>query len=84
LVENLGGGEMAFKETDPVLFMQTQISRLYRQRHGIGIREFNDLNRKVNILGFIEIGYEPLHLTDEEGILDEVDDYCRQRLEQNR
>jgi hypothetical protein len=74
---------MAFKETDPVLFMQTQISRLYRERHGIGIQEFNDLDRKVNILGFIEIGYEPFHLTGEEGILDEVDDYCNKRLASN-
>jgi hypothetical protein len=46
----------------------------------IHIQEFNDLDRKVNILGFIEIGYEPFHLTGEEGILDEVDDYCRRRL----
>jgi hypothetical protein len=74
---------MAFKETDPVLFMQVQISRLYRRRHGIGIREFNDLDRKVKILDFIEIGYEPFHLMGEEGILDEVDDYCRQRPAQN-
>jgi hypothetical protein len=75
---------MAFKETDPVLFMQTEISRLYRQRHDISISEFNDLDRKINILGFIEIGYEPFHLTGEEGILDEVDNYCRQLLAQNR
>ncbi|MDR3185223.1 MAG: DUF3791 domain-containing protein [Christensenellaceae bacterium] len=75
---------MAFKETDPVLFMQTQITRLYRKRHSIGIREFNELDRKIDILGFIEIGYEQFHLTGEEGILDEIDDYCRLRLSQNR
>jgi hypothetical protein len=34
------------------------------------------------LLGFIEIGYESFHLTGEEGILDEMDDYCR-RLAQN-
>ncbi|MDR1246024.1 MAG: DUF3791 domain-containing protein [Clostridiales Family XIII bacterium] len=65
---------MVFNETDPVLFMQAQISRLYRERHGLCIHEFNDLDRKVNILGFIEIGYEPFHLTGDEGKLDEVDD----------
>jgi hypothetical protein len=83
VAENLGGEEMPFKEIDPVLLMQAQISRLYRQRHNIGIREFNDLDRKINLLGFIEIGYELFHLTGEEGILDEVDDYCRKRLAQN-
>ncbi|MDR1320043.1 MAG: DUF3791 domain-containing protein [Gracilibacteraceae bacterium] len=58
------------------------MSRLYRRRHNIGIREFNELDRKIDLLGFIEIGYESFHLTGEEGILDEMDDYCR-RLAQN-
>jgi hypothetical protein len=75
---------MAFQETDPVLFMQTQIARLYRQRHNMSIHEFLDLDRKVNILGYIEIGYELFHLTGDEGILDEVDDYCRTQLAQAR
>jgi hypothetical protein len=74
---------MAFKETDPVLFMQAQISRLFRERHKMSIHEFNELDSKVNILRFIEIGYEPFHLTGEEGILDEVDDYCDKRLAAN-
>ena len=75
---------MAFKETDPVLFMQAEISRLYRRRHGISISEFNDVDLKIDILGFIEVGYELFHITGEEGILDEIDDYCRHRLAQNR
>jgi hypothetical protein len=66
---------MAFQETDPVLYMQAQISRLYRERHKMSIHDFNVLDSEYNILGFIEIGYEPFHLTGEEGILDEVDDY---------
>jgi hypothetical protein len=74
---------MAFNETDPVLFMQAQIARLFRERHNMSIRDFNELDRKVNILRFIEIGYEPFHLTGEEGILDEVDDYCEKRLAAN-
>jgi hypothetical protein len=63
--------------------MQTQIARLYRQRHNISIREFLALDREVNILGYIERGYEPFHLTGEEGILDEVDEYCNARLAAN-
>ncbi|MDR1112126.1 MAG: DUF3791 domain-containing protein [Deltaproteobacteria bacterium] len=73
---------MAFRETDPVLSMQARIARLYRQRHDMGISEFLDLDRKVDILGFIEIGYGPFHLMGDEGILDEVDDYCSRRLGQ--
>jgi hypothetical protein len=68
-----------WREIDPVAVMQTQIARLYRKRHNIDIREFLELDRKVNILGHIERGYEPFHLTGEEGILDEIDEYCRER-----
>ena len=69
-----------WREIDPVAVMQTQIARLYCQRHNMNIREFLDLDRKVDILGYIELGYEPFHLTGEEGILDELDEYCRARL----
>jgi hypothetical protein len=69
-----------WREIDPVAVMQTQIAGLYRKRHNLSIQEFNDLDRKADILGFIEIGYEPFHLTGEEGILDEVDKYCAARL----
>ena len=72
-----------WREIDPVAAMQTHIARLYRKRHNLGIREFLDLDRKVDILGFIEIGYEPFHLTGDEGILDEIDGYCNERLAQN-
>jgi hypothetical protein len=71
---------MAFAETDPVLFMQAQMSRLFRKRHNMSIDDFNKLERKTGLLDFIEIGYEPFHLTGEEGVLDELDDFCKKRL----
>jgi hypothetical protein len=73
-----------WREIDPVAVIQTQIARLYHKRHDMGIREFLELDCKVNILGYIERGYEPFHLTGGEGILDEIDEYCRERLAQNR
>jgi hypothetical protein len=72
-----------WREIDPIAVMQTQIARLYRQRHNIGIREFLERDRKANILGYIERCYEPFHLTGEQGILNEIDEYCRERLSQN-
>ncbi|MDR1382980.1 MAG: DUF3791 domain-containing protein [Planctomycetaceae bacterium] len=69
-----------WREIDPVATMQMQIARLYRQRHKITIKEFLELDRKTNVLEFIAIGYEPFHLTGEEGILNEVDEYCKERL----
>jgi hypothetical protein len=68
---------MVLSETDPILFMQAQIARLFRERHNMSIDDFNELDSKIHILRFIEIGYEYFTLTGEEGILDEVDEYCR-------
>jgi|GEM_PF-2773757 len=39
--------------------------------------DFVDLYSKYKILRFIEDGYEPFHLTDTQGVMDEVDDYIR-------
>ena len=69
-----------WREIDPVAAMQTHIARLYRRRHNISIQEFLDLDRKVDILGYIERGYELFHLIGEEGILDEIDEYCNAQL----
>jgi hypothetical protein len=71
---------MVLSETDPILFMQAQIARLFRERHNMSIDNFNELDSKIHILRFIEIGYGAFKLTGEEGILDEVDDYCVKRL----
>jgi hypothetical protein len=60
---------------DPVLYLQMQIARLYRKRHALKIQEFLDLDSDVDVLGYIELGYEPFHLTGEEGVLDEIDRY---------
>jgi hypothetical protein len=67
---------------DPIAAMQTQMTTLYRKRHNLSIKEFLDIDRKVDILGYIELCYEPFHLTGEEGILDEIDEYCLERLAQ--
>ena len=33
------------------------------------------LDAKIDILGFLRLGYEPFHVTGDEGILDELDAY---------
>jgi hypothetical protein len=57
------------------LYLQTMISRLYRERHNISLKEFIELDKKCGILKYLEIGYEPFHLTGTEGVLDEIEDY---------
>jgi hypothetical protein len=47
------------------------------RRHGLKPAEFVELDRKYGILRFIEIGYEPFHLTGTQGVIDEVEDYIK-------
>jgi len=44
-------------------------------RHGLTVREFLALDRDRDILGFLRLGYEPFHLTGDEGVLEEMDAY---------
>ena len=60
---------------DPVIFLQIHISRLFMERHKLSPQDFLSLNEEKDILGFLRMGYEPFHLTGDEGILEELDVY---------
>jgi len=45
------------------------------ERHGLSPEEFLALDAQKDILGFLRLGYEPFHLTGDEGILEELDYY---------
>ena len=60
---------------NPVAFLQIHISRLFMERHGLSPESFLALNAQKDILGFLRLGYEPFHLTGDEGILEELDEY---------
>ena len=60
---------------NPVAFLQVSISRLFMERHGLSPEEFLALDAQKDILGFLRLGYEPFHLTGDEGILEELDYY---------
>ena len=60
---------------NPVTFLQVHISRLFMERHNLNPDDFLVLNKQKDIIGFLRKGYEPFHLTGDEGILDELDDY---------
>ena len=63
------------KLINPVAFLQISISRLFMERHGLSPDEFLALDEKKDILGFLRLGYEPFHLTGNEGVLEELDIY---------
>jgi len=60
---------------DPVIFLQVHFSRLFMERHNLTPEEFLTLNKKKDIIGFLRDGYEPFHLTGDEGVLEELDNY---------
>jgi len=62
---------------DPVVFLQAHFSRLFMERHNLTPQEFLTLNKKKDIIGFLRIGYEPFHLTGDEGVLEELDNYVK-------
>ena len=58
-----------------VLHLQVEMSNLYMARHNLTPEAFLELDKKYDVLGFIEDGYEMFHLTGSEGVLDEIREY---------
>lgn len=57
-----------------VAYYQVGIARKYMRRHNLTPLQFVERDRQYHILHFLEIGYEPFHLTGDEGVLDELDE----------
>jgi len=60
-------------QLNQVAHLQTEIAHAYMRQHRLAPREFVELDKKYDILHFLEIGYEPFHLTGTQGVLDEVE-----------
>ena len=63
------------KIIDPVVFLQAHFIRAFMSRHGLTLQEFLALDKDKDIIGFLRLGYEPFHLTGDEGVLEELDAY---------
>jgi hypothetical protein len=60
---------------NPETYLQVQIANLYIRKHGITPQEFVKIDDECDVLGFLLDGYEPFHLTGEQGVLREVEEY---------
>ena len=60
---------------DPVVFLQAHFCILFMERHSMSPNEFIELQSKKDIISFLRLGYEPFHLTGDEGVLEELDAY---------
>jgi hypothetical protein len=59
--------------------MQAGIANLYMKKRGLSPKEFLKLDKKIDILGFIREGYEVFHLTGDQGVLMEIEEYVRMK-----
>ena len=58
-----------------VVYLQFLVANQYMRKHNLTPQEFLELDEKSDLLGFLEDGYEPFHLTGVDGIMDEVENY---------
>ena len=63
------------KIIDPIVFLQAHFVRAFIIRNGLTMQEFLALDKDKDIIGFLRTGYEPFHLTGDEGVLEELDAY---------
>ena len=63
------------KIIDPVVFLQAHFCILFMKRHELSPGDFLALDAQKDIIGFLRLGYEPFHLTGDEGVLEELDVY---------
>ena len=64
---------MEMRRFNDVAYYQVGIARKYMRRHNLTPLQFVEMDKLYHILHFLEIGYEPFHLTGDEGVLDELD-----------
>lgn len=65
---------------NPKVFMQAEIANAYMKKHKLSAKKFLALDKKHNILEFIEKGYEPFHLMGNKGILKELEELYYPRI----
>jgi hypothetical protein len=75
--------ERAEMPLNQVLFLQAEIAHLYMKEHKLTPQQFLELDKKYDILGFLETGYEPFHLTGARGVLAELVSYIAEQQTEN-
>ena len=65
---------MESRKLNAVAYYQIGIARKYMRRHNLTPSQFFEIDKRYHILHLLKIGYEPFHLTGDEGALDEIDE----------
>ena len=62
-------------KVNQTVYLQFLIAHQYMRKHNLTPEQFLELDERSDLLGFLEDGYEPFHLTGVDGIMDEVERY---------
>ena len=62
---------------DRIIRMQVDMSRYLISRWRTDEQKFIELDIKYGILKYIRLCYEPFHLTGDEGIAEEIEEFIR-------
>jgi hypothetical protein len=70
---------MQMRKFNDVAYFQAGIARKYMKRHNLTPLQFVEIDKRYHILRLLEVGYEPFHLTGDEGVLDELDEIAAEQ-----
>ena len=70
---------MELRTFNNVAYLQAGIALQFMRRHHLTPLQFVEMDKKYRLLHFLEIGYEPFHLTGDEGVLDELDEIVEEQ-----
>ena len=59
------------------IYLQFLVANQYMRKHRLSPQEFLELDKKSDLLGFLEDGYEPFHLMGIDGIIEEVEQFVK-------
>ncbi|MDR0444817.1 MAG: DUF3791 domain-containing protein [Puniceicoccales bacterium] len=65
---------MEMRKFNEVAYLQAGIAMKYMRRHNLSPAQFVERDKQYHLLHMLEVGYEPFHLSGDEGILDELDE----------
>ena len=73
---------MELRAFNNIAFLQAGIALKFMRRHNLTPLQFVAMDKEYKILHFLEIGYEPFHLSGDESILDELDEIIAEQRAQ--
>jgi hypothetical protein len=58
-----------------VLYLKIMVANRYMKRHNMTPDEFLKFAEEKDLFGYLDLAYEPLHLTGPDGIMNEVEHF---------